>query len=248
MTYQLVLIRHGQSAWNQENRFTGWYDVDLTEKGRQEASKAAKQLKDQGYGFDVVYTSVLTRAIRTMWIVLDEMGLMYLPVHRSYRLNERHYGALTGLNKAETAEKHGEEQVKIWRRSFDVPPPLLEDGDERLPSRDPRYAGMDPLLLPRGESLELTIKRVLPYWQDAIVPSLRRGERVLVVAHGNSLRALVMYLDGMSPEEILEFNIPTGVPIAYELDDDLRPVKREFLGDPEEVAKLMEAVANQGKK
>ncbi|UJF24380.1 2,3-diphosphoglycerate-dependent phosphoglycerate mutase [Suttonella sp. R2A3] len=248
MSYKLILLRHGQSEWNLQNRFTGWHDVDLTDKGREEARRAGAQLKAANLNIDTVFTSVLTRAIRTMWIALDEMGLMYLPVERSFRLNERHYGALQGLNKAETAEKHGEEQVKIWRRSFDTPPPALEEGDERLPENDPRYAKLDRALLPRAESLKLTIERVLPYWQDRIVPALREGKTPLVVAHGNSLRALVKYLDDMSDADILEFNIPTGVPIVYELDDNLRPIKREFLGSPEEVAKLMEAVANQGKK
>lgn len=247
MSYELVLVRHGQSVWNLDNRFTGWKDVDLTEQGLAEAKKAGKLLKEQGYEFDVVFTSVLKRAIRTMWNILDEMDLMHLPVTRSYRLNERHYGALQGLNKAETAEKHGDEQVKIWRRSFDIPPPELEDGDERLPENDPRYAQMDKALLPRSESLKLTIERVIPFWQDNIVPALRAGKKPLVVAHGNSLRALVKYLDDMTPEAILGLNIPTGVPIRYELDENFKPIKREFLGDPEEVAALMEAVANQGK-
>lgn len=247
MSYKLVLVRHGQSVWNLENRFTGWKDVDLTEQGRAEAAKAGKLLKEAGFEFDVVYTSVLKRAIRTMWSILDEMDLMHIPVNRSYRLNERHYGALQGLDKAETAAKHGEEQVKIWRRSFDIPPPALEDGDERLPENDSRYVELDRNLLPRSESLALTIDRVLPYWQDVIVPSIKAGKQPLIVAHGNSLRALVKYLDGMSAEAILGLNIPTGVPIVYELDADLRPVKRDFLGDPDEIAALMEAVANQGK-
>ncbi|MGM0564686.1 MAG: 2,3-diphosphoglycerate-dependent phosphoglycerate mutase [Pseudomonadota bacterium] len=247
MSYKLVLVRHGQSTWNLDNRFTGWKDVDLTDQGRAEAKRAGQQLREAGLEFDIVFTSVLKRAIRTMWTILDEMDLMHLPVERHYRLNERHYGALQGLNKAETAEQHGEDQVKIWRRSFDVPPPPLEDGDERLPENDARYANLDKALLPRSESLALTIDRVLPYWQDRIVPALRSGQTPLVVAHGNSLRALVKYLDDMTPEAILGLNIPTGVPIVYELDEDLRPIRREFLGDPEEVAKLMEAVANQGK-
>lgn len=247
VSYELVLVRHGQSVWNLENRFTGWKDVDLTEQGLAEAKKAGKLLKEAGYEFDVVFTSVLKRAIRTMWNILDEMDLMHIPVTRSYRLNERHYGALQGLNKAETAEKHGEDQVKIWRRSFDIPPPQLEDGDERLPENDPRYVQMDKALLPRSESLKLTIERVIPFWQDSIVPALRTGKKPLVVAHGNSLRALVKYLDDMTPEAILGLNIPTGVPIRYELDENFKPIKREFLGDPEEVAALMEAVANQGK-
>ncbi len=247
MSYKLVLVRHGQSTWNKENRFTGWKDVDLTEVGRAEAKKAGVLLKEAGFDFDVVYTSVLKRAIRTMWAILDEMDLLHLPVYRSYRLNERHYGALQGLNKAETAAEHGEDQVKIWRRSFDIPPPELADDDERLPQNDKRYQDLDKHLLPRSESLALTIDRVLPYWQDVIVPALKAGKQPLVVAHGNSLRALVKYLDEMSPEAILGLNIPTGVPIVYELDEDLRPIKREFLGDPDEIAALMEAVANQGK-
>lgn len=247
MSHTLVLLRHGQSVWNEQNRFTGWKDVDLTELGLSEARRTGQQLKEANIGIDTVFTSVLTRAIRTMWTVLDEMNLMYLPVERSYRLNERHYGALQGLNKAETAKKHGDEQIKIWRRSFDTPPPFMEDDDERLPQHDPRYAHLDASLLPRGESLKMTIDRVLPYWQDSIVPALRAGKTPLIVAHGNSLRALVKYLDDMSNSAILEFNIPTGVPIVYELDDNLRPISRRFLGDEEEVAKLMAAVANQGK-
>jgi len=247
VSYKLVLVRHGQSTWNLENRFTGWKDVDLTEQGRAEAAKAGQLLKAAGLDFDVVYTSVLKRAIRTMWSILDQMDLMHLPVNRSYRLNERHYGALQGLDKAETAAKHGEEQVKIWRRSFDIPPPALDDGDERLPENDKRYAELDRNLLPRSESLATTIDRVLPYWQDVVVPALKQGKKPLIVAHGNSLRALVKYLDGMSNEAILGLNIPTGVPIVYELDEDFKPVSREFLGDPDEIAALMEAVANQGK-
>jgi 2,3-bisphosphoglycerate-dependent phosphoglycerate mutase len=247
VSYKLVLVRHGQSVWNLENRFTGWKDVDLTEQGRAEAAKAGQLLKAAGLDFDVVYTSVLKRAIRTMWSILDQMDLMHLPVNRSYRLNERHYGALQGLDKAETAAKHGEEQVKIWRRSFDIPPPALDDGDERLPENDKRYAELDRNLLPRSESLATTIDRVLPYWQDVVVPALKQGKKPLIVAHGNSLRALVKYLDGMSNEAILGLNIPTGVPIVYELDEDFKPVSREFLGDPDEIAALMEAVANQGK-
>lgn len=247
MSYKLVLVRHGQSTWNKENRFTGWKDVDLTEQGRAEAAKAGQQLKAADLDFDVVYTSVLKRAIRTMWSILDQMDLMHIPVNRSYRLNERHYGALQGLDKAETAAKHGDDQVKIWRRSFDIPPPALEDGDERLPENDKRYAELDRNLLPRSESLSLTIDRVLPYWQDVIVPALKLGRKPLIVAHGNSLRALVKYLDGMSDEAILGLNIPTGVPIVYELDEDFKPISREFLGDPDEIAALMEAVANQGK-
>lgn len=246
-TYKLVLIRHGESQWNKENRFTGWYDVDLSEKGLSEAKAAGRTLNNEGYGFDVAFTSVLKRAIRTLWNVLDEMDQMYIPVYRSWRLNERHYGGLQGLNKAETAAKHGEEQVLIWRRSFDIPPPPLDVTDERFPGFDPRYAGLDRLVLPRAESLKDTIARVLPYWHDAIVPAVRSGQRVLIAAHGNSLRALVKYLDDMSDEAILKLNIPTGLPLVYELDRDLRPLSKNYLGDPEEVAKAMAAVANQGK-
>lgn len=247
MTYKLVLVRHGESVWNKENRFTGWKDVDLTEKGREEARKAGKALKEAGLDFDVAYTSVLKRAIRTLWTILDEMDLMHIPVERSYRLNERHYGALQGLNKSETAEKHGEEQVKVWRRSFDIPPPPLEDGDERLAQNDPRYAQLDKALLPRSESLKLTIDRVLPYWADVIVPALKAGKNPIIVAHGNSLRALVQYLDDMTPEAILGLNIPTGIPLVYELDADFKPISRDYLGDPDEIAAMIEAVANQGK-
>ncbi len=246
-TCKLVLIRHGESQWNKENRFTGWHDVDLSEKGLIEAKAAGQRLKQEGFVFDIAFTSVLKRAIRTLWNVLDEMDQMYIPVKRSWRLNERHYGGLQGLNKAETAAKHGEEQVLIWRRSFDTPPPLLDMDDERFPGFDPRYAGLDKLVLPRAESLKDTIARVLPYWHDAIVPAIRSGQRVLVAAHGNSLRAMVKYLDDISDEEILKLNIPTGLPLVYELDENLRPVDKTYLGDPDEVAKLMAAVANQGK-
>ena len=212
--YQLVLIRHGESLWNQENRFTGWYDVDLTEAGRAQAKYAGQLLKENGFEFDIAYTSVLKRAMRTLWIALDEMDRLYTPVVRHWRLNERHYGALQGLDKSETAAKHGEEQVKIWRRSFDVPPPLVELDNEYFPGNDSRYAGIDKDLLPRGESLALTIDRVLPYWHDVIRPSILSGQKVIIAAHGNSLRALVKYLDGMSDEEVLGLNIPTGVPLV----------------------------------
>lgn len=242
-----MLIRHGESQWNKENRFTGWYDIDLSEKGMSEAREAGRRLKQEGYGFDVAFTSVLKRAIRTLWTVLDEIDQMYIPVHRHWRLNERHYGALQGLNKAETAAKHGEEQVLIWRRSFDIPPPALDESDERFPGHDERYRELDKLVLPKAESLKDTIDRVLPYWHDAIVPQIRTGKRVLIAAHGNSLRALVKYLDDMSNDEVLKLNIPTGLPLVYELDRDLRPVRSEYLGDPETVKKLMEAVASQGK-
>lgn len=242
-----MLIRHGESQWNKENRFTGWYDIDLSEKGLSEAREAGQRLKQEGYGFDVAFTSVLKRAIRTLWTVLDELDQMYIPVHRHWRLNERHYGALQGLNKAETAAKHGEEQVLIWRRSFDIPPPPLDESDERFPGHDARYRELDKRVLPKAESLKDTIDRVLPYWHDAIVPQIRAGKRVMIAAHGNSLRALVKYLDGMSNDEVLKLNIPTGLPLVYELDQDLRPIRSEYLGDPETVKKLMEAVANQGK-
>lgn len=245
--YKLVLIRHGESQWNLENRFTGWKDVDLTAAGIEQARTAGRLLKEAGYEFDQAYTSVLTRAIRTLNLVLEEMDQMWLPVERHWRLNERHYGALTGLDKAETAAKHGDEQVKIWRRSFDVPPPPVDESSEHFPAHDRRYRGIDPRVLPRAESLALTIERVLPYWHDVITPTIRSGKRVVIGAHGNSLRALVKYLDDMSAEQILELNIPTGVPLVYDLDENLRPLKSEYLGDPEAVKAMMDAVANQGK-
>ena len=245
MTGKLVLCRHGQSDWNLKNLFTGWTDVDLTEKGIQEAIAAGRLLRELGYEFDIAYTSVLKRAIRTLWLMLDEMDRMWIPVIRDWRLNERHYGALQGLNKAETAAKYGDEQVHIWRRSYDIPPPELELSDARHPSHDVRYAGIKGL--PATESLATTLDRVAPCWDETISRDLRAGKNVLVAAHGNSLRALVKMLDGVSDEEITGFNIPTGIPIAYELDDDLKPVSREFLGDPEAVAKAAAAVAAQGK-
>ena len=245
MPGQLILCRHGQSEWNLKNLFTGWTDVDLTEKGIEEAKEAGRTLKQAGYRFDVAYTSVLKRAIRTLWLIQDEMDLMWIPVHRSWRLNERHYGALQGLNKAETAEKYGEEQVHVWRRSYDTPPPPLEEDDERHPRFDRRYSGIADL--PATESLKTTLERVVPYWDDVIAPDLLAGRHVLIAAHGNSLRALVKMLDGMSDDEITGFNIPTGIPLAYELDDDLKPRSREFLGDPDAVAKAAAAVANQAK-
>ncbi|MDH3304866.1 MAG: 2,3-diphosphoglycerate-dependent phosphoglycerate mutase [Gammaproteobacteria bacterium] len=245
MAGKLVLCRHGQSDWNKKNLFTGWTDVDLTEKGIQEAVDAGRLLAELGFEFDIAYTSVLKRAIRTLWIMLDEMDLMWIPVVRDWRLNERHYGALQGLNKAETAAKYGEDQVHIWRRSYDVPPPALETDDERHPSFDPRYKGIDNL--PGAESLLLTLQRVKPCWTDVIAPDLEAGKNVLIAAHGNSLRALVKMLDQISDEEVTGFNIPTGIPMAYELDDDLTPISREFLGDPEAVAKAAAAVAAQGK-
>ena len=243
----LVLLRHGESTWNKENRFTGWHDVDLSEKGLAEAREAGQRLKKEGFVFDVAFTSVLKRAIRTLWTVLDEIDQMYIPVQRHWRLNERHYGGLQGLNKAETAAKHGEEQVLIWRRSFDTPPPLLDEADERFPGHDPRYQGLDKRALPRAESLKDTIERVIPYWHDSIVPQIRAGKRVLIAAHGNSLRALVKFLDKVSDEAILKLNIPTGLPLVYELDENLVPIKSEYLADEETVRKLTEAVANQGK-
>ena len=244
MTGKLVLCRHGQSTWNLENRFTGWTDVDLTEQGRREARAAGTQLKALGCRFDIAYASVLKRAIRTLWLILDEMDLMWLPVERTWRLNERHYGALQGLDKAETAAKHGEDQVKIWRRSYDIPPPPLDERDQRHPANDPRYAGIPGL--PGTESLKDTLARVWPFWQDQVAPRLLRGENVLLAAHGNSLRALVKMLDGMSDAEILEFNIPTGIPMVYTFSHGLQPQSREFVGDPEAVRKAAEAVARQG--
>ncbi len=245
---KLVLIRHGESTWNKENRFTGWTDVDLSEKGRQEAHEGGQVLKAGGYTFDVAYTSVLKRAIRTLWTVLDEMDLMWIPVHRSWRLNERHYGALQGLNKAETAAKYGEGQVKIWRRSYDVPPPALLPEDERFPGHDPRYKGLAKDDLPLTECLKDTVARFLPLWHETIAPAIQGGQRVLIAAHGNSLRALVKYLDNVSEAEIVDLNIPTGMPLVYELDDRLQPLNRYYLGDPEKVKAAMEAVAAQGKK
>jgi len=245
MAGKLVLCRHGQSDWNLKNLFTGWTDVDLTEQGRAEARAAGLLLADLGYEFDIAYTSVLQRAIHTLWIMLDEMQRVWIPVVRDWRLNERHYGALQGLNKAETAAKYGDEQVHIWRRSYDVPPPPLELSDERHPVHDPRYAGVTDL--PATESLASTLQRVLPCWNELIAPDLRRGKDVLIAAHGNSLRALVKMLDRISDDEITGFNIPTGVPLAYELDDDLTPLSREFLGDADAIAKAAAAVARQGR-
>jgi 2,3-bisphosphoglycerate-dependent phosphoglycerate mutase len=248
MPGQLVLLRHGQSTWNLENLFTGWVDVDLTEQGRNEARAAGSLLKQEGFEFQLVFTSVLKRAIRTLWIALDEMDRMWLPVERSWRLNERHYGALQGLNKSETVEKYGAEQVKIWRRSYDIPPPALSQDDERHPRFDRRYGALEPGQLPTTESLKTTLERVLPYWNNRLAPELNAGRDVLVVAHGNSLRALVKMLDGMSDAEIVEFNIPTGVPIHYQLDGALKPTSRRFLGDPEAIAAAAAAVARQTEK
>jgi 2,3-bisphosphoglycerate-dependent phosphoglycerate mutase len=246
--YKLVLLRHGQSEWNLKNLFTGWTDVDLTEQGRAEALQSGKLLKEGGYTFDIAYTSVLKRAIRTLNIVLDEMDLMWLPVVKNYKLNERHYGALQGLNKAETAEKYGDEQVLIWRRSYDVPPPALEETDERYPGNDPRYAKLDKSEIPLTESLKSTVERFIPYWNETIAPTIQAGEKVIIAAHGNSLRALVKHLDNMSEEEIVKLNIPTGVPLVYELDENLKPIKHYYLGDQEAIANAINAVANQTKK
>ena len=245
MAGKLILCRHGQSDWNLKNLFTGWKDVDLTDKGIQEGIEAGRLLAELGYEFDVAYTSVLKRAIRTLWHILDEMDQMWIPVIRDWRLNERHYGALQGLNKAETAAKYGDEQVHIWRRSYDIPPPPLDEDDERHPSHEPPYKGLDHL--PGAESLKLTLERVMPCWNELIAPDLKAGKDVLVAAHGNSLRALVKMLDEVSDEKITGFNIPTGIPLAYELDDDLKPISSEFLGDPEAIAKAAAAVAAQGK-
>jgi 2,3-bisphosphoglycerate-dependent phosphoglycerate mutase len=246
-TYTLVLLRHGFSIWNQENRFTGWKDVDLADQGRAEAAEAGRLLKEAGHVFDVAYTSVLKRAIRTLWIALDELDQMWIPVEKSWRLNERHYGALQGLNKAETAAKHGEAQVKIWRRSYDTPPPPLTRDDERHPSHDPRYSDLGPSETPDTESLKDTVARFLPYWNDQIAPAIKAGKRVLITAHGNSLRALVKHLDQMSEADILELNIPTGQPLVYELDDQLKPIRHYYLGDPEAIAAAAAKVAAQAK-
>jgi len=245
--YKIVLLRHGESTWNQENRFTGWTDVGLTEKGLAEAVAAGRLLKEQGYDFDIAYTSVLKRAIKTLWIVLEEMDRMWLPIEHSWRLNERHYGALQGLNKAETAAQYGETQVKLWRRSYDVPPPALEDGDARLTLDDPRYVSLAPGEFPRAECLKDTVARFLPYWHGTIAPAVRAGKRVIIAAHGNSLRALIKYLDDVSDEDIVGLNVPTGQPLVYELDAELKPLRHYYLGDAEAIRAAMEAVANQGK-
>ena len=245
--HKVVLLRHGESVWNKENLFTGWTDVDLSEKGTEEAKEAGRVLKEQGYFFDIAYTSVLKRAIRTLWMALDEMDRMWIPVVRDWRLNERHYGALQGLNKAETAAKYGEQQVKVWRRSYDIQPPALEATDPRYPGHDPRYQGLPKNQVPLTECLKDTVARFLPCWHEVIAPDVRSGQRVLITAHGNSLRALVKYLDNVPDQEIVELNIPTGMPLVYELDDDLKPIKSYYLGDPERVRQAMEAVASQGK-
>jgi 2,3-bisphosphoglycerate-dependent phosphoglycerate mutase len=246
--FTLVLLRHGESTWNRENRFTGWTDVGLSERGRSEARQAGRLLKEGEFTFDVAYTSVLKRAILTLGIVLDEMDRLWIPVIKHWRLNERHYGALQGLNKAETAAQHGEAQVKVWRRSYDIPPPALTADDDRHPGRDPRYAGLAPSELPLTESLKDTVARFLPYWHDVIAPDIRSGRRVLIAAHGNSLRALVMHLDRVSEQDIVELNIPTGIPLVYELDDSLRALARRYLGDPATAAAAAAAVAKQGQK
>jgi 2,3-bisphosphoglycerate-dependent phosphoglycerate mutase len=245
--YKVVLLRHGESTWNKENRFTGWTDVDLSEKGLEEAKEAGRVLKADGYTFDLAYTSVLKRAIRTLWLTLDGMDLMWIPVIRDYRLNERHYGALQGLNKAETAAKFGEDQVKIWRRSYDIPPPALEKSDARYPGNDPRYKGIDHGALPLTECLKDTVARFLPCWHEYIAPQVKAGKKVLIAAHGNSLRALVKYLDNVSDDAIVNLNIPTAMPLVYELDGDMKPIRNYYLGDPEKVKAAMDAVAAQGK-
>jgi 2,3-bisphosphoglycerate-dependent phosphoglycerate mutase len=245
--HRLVLLRHGESTWNRENRFTGWTDVDLSERGAAEASAAGRLLREGHYVFDIAYTSVLKRAIRTLWIALDALDLMWIPVEKSWRLNERHYGALQGLNKAETAAKHGEAQTKIWRRSYDIPPPALTRDDPRHPSHDPRYANVPPSDLPLTESLKDTVARFLPYWHETMAPAIRAGQRVLIAAHGNSLRALVKYLDGISESDIVELNIPTGIPLVYDLNDELRPLRHDYLGDPAAAAAAAARVANQTK-
>jgi 2,3-bisphosphoglycerate-dependent phosphoglycerate mutase len=245
--YKIVLLRHGESTWNKENRFTGWTDVDLSERGREEAHRAGKALLDGGYQFDIAFTSVLKRAIRTLWITLDQLDQMWIPVVNAWQLNERHYGALQGLNKAETAAQFGEEQVLVWRRSYDVPPPPLTVDDARYPGNDPRYASLSKAELPLTESLKETVARVVPYWHEKIVPVIKADKRVIIAAHGNSLRALVKFLDNMSEEAVIKLNIPTGVPLVYELDPDLKPINHYYLGDPEEIAKAEAAVAAQGK-
>ena len=244
---KLVLLRHGESQWNRENRFTGWYDVDLSEKGEKESRSAGELLKQEGFVFDIAYTSVLKRAVRTLWNVLDEMDLMWIPVIKDWRLNERHYGALQGMNKAETAQQHGEEQVLVWRRSYDTPPPPLEKSDSRYPGNEPRYASLAPDEVPLTECLKDTVARVLPLWLEEIAPEIKAGKKVIIAAHGNSLRALVKYLDNISDEDIVGLNIPTGVPLVYELDDDLKPLKSYYLGDQEALQKAIDAVAKQGK-
>ncbi|MBO6740622.1 MAG: 2,3-diphosphoglycerate-dependent phosphoglycerate mutase [Phycisphaerales bacterium] len=247
MVHTLVLIRHGESVWNKENRFTGWKDVSLSDKGHEEAKDAGRLLLDEGYDFDIAYTSVLKRAIRTLWHVMEQMDLMWIPVIRSWKLNERHYGALQGLNKADTAAEHGEEQVLIWRRAYDTPPPALEKSDKRWPGHDRRYADLAPGDIPTTECLKDTVDRVVPYFDEEIAPKIRAGKRVLIAAHGNSLRALVKHLDNISDDDIVSLNIPTGMPLVYKLDANLKPISKQYLGDPDAVEKAMAAVANQGK-
>jgi 2,3-bisphosphoglycerate-dependent phosphoglycerate mutase len=245
--YKIVLLRHGESTWNKENRFTGWTDVDLTDTGRDEARRAGELLRAEGHVFDIAFTSVLKRAIKTLWIALEEMDLMWIPVHHSWRLNERHYGALQGLSKSEMASKFGEQQVLAWRRSYDVPPPALEASDPRHPGGDPRYAGLSASELPATECLKDTVARVVPYWQESITPLVRSGKRILIAAHGNSIRAFIKYLDNMSDQEIVSLNIPTAIPLVYELDRDLRPVRHYYLGDQSAVQAAVKAIASQGK-
>jgi 2,3-bisphosphoglycerate-dependent phosphoglycerate mutase len=245
--YKIVLLRHGESEWNKENRFTGWTDVDLSEKGVNEAMTGGKLMKEAGFKFDLAYTSVLKRAIRTLWLALEEMDLLWIPVIKTWRLNERHYGALQGLNKAETAQKYGDEQVHIWRRSYDIQPPALTAEDERFPGKDPRYGDLGKNELPFTECLKDTVARFLPFWHETVVPAIKSGKQIIIAAHGNSLRALVKYLDDIPESEIVELNIPTGIPLVYELDADLKPVKHYYLGDPEEAKRKAEAVANQAK-
>ncbi|KAN0048069.1 hypothetical protein ACTA71_002461 [Dictyostelium dimigraforme] len=247
MVYKLVLIRHGESTWNKENKFTGWTDVDLSEKGVQEAHEAGKRLLKAGFTFDIAYTSVLKRAIRTLWILLEELNLYWIPVSREWRLNERMYGSLQGLNKSETAAKYGEDQVLIWRRSYDIPPPALEESDERYPGNDPRYAKLDKSDLPKTECLKDTVERFLPLWNNTIAPTIKSGQKVLIAAHGNSIRALVKYLDNIADDKIVSMDIPTGIPLVYELDENLKPIKHYYLADESELNAAIQAVANQGK-
>ncbi len=245
--HKIVLLRHGESAWNKENRFTGWTDVELTDKGREEGKQAGQLLKAEGFTFDIAYASVLRRALNTLWFALSEMDLLWIPIEKTWRLNERHYGGLQGLNKAETAAKYGDDQVLVWRRSYDIPPPPLEKSDERWPGHDPRYKNMDAADIPLTECLKDTVARFLPYWHETIAPAVRSGQKVIIAAHGNSLRALVKYLDHVSDEDIINLNIPTGVPLVYELDDELKPIRHYYLGDQSAIEAAMQAVANQGK-
>jgi len=245
--HKIVLLRHGESLWNKENRFTGWYDVDLSPKGREEAAAAGRLMKAEGFDFDLAYVSLQRRALNTLWLALDEMDRLWIPIEKSWKLNERHYGSLQGLNKAETAAKYGDDQVLVWRRSYDIPPPPLTKDDERWPGRDPRYANVPEAELPLTECLKDTVARVLPYWRDTIAPQVKAGKKIVIAAHGNSLRALVKYLDSVSDEDIISLNIPTGVPLVYELDADLKPLRHYYLGDQEAIAAAMQAVANQGK-